>query len=59
VENDRLIADENENHNYTTMKRLSDRRTQLLREVEQFFEDYHELSEEKCRVKKCVGKRRA
>jgi inorganic pyrophosphatase len=59
IENDRLIAAESKNHNYTTVKRPSDLGKRLLKELEQFFVDYHELSKEKFRVKKCVGKRRA
>ena len=59
VENDRLIAVENENHDYTTVKRLSDLGKPLLKELEQFFVDYHELSKEKFHVNKCVGRRRA
>jgi len=59
VENDRLIAAESENHHYTTIKRPSDLGKRFLKELEQFFIDYHGLSKEKFRVKKCVGKRRA
>jgi inorganic pyrophosphatase len=59
VENHRLIAVENENHNYSTVKRLSDLGKSLLKELEQFFVDYHALSKEKFRVEKCVGRRRA
>lgn len=59
VENDRLIAAESENHHYTTVKRPWDLGKRFLRELEQFFVDYHELSKEKFRVRKCVGKRRA
>jgi inorganic pyrophosphatase len=59
IENDRLIAAASENHHYTTLKRPSDLGKRFLKELEQFFVDYHELSREKFRVRKCVGKRRA
>ena len=58
-EDDRLIAAESENHHYATVKRPSDLGKRFLKELEQFFVDYHELSKEKFRVRKCVGRRRA
>lgn len=59
VENDRLLAVEANSHEYTTVKRLPDLGKRLLRELEAFFVDYHQLSKKKFRVKTRVGRRRA
>lgn len=59
MENDRLLAAESENHHYTTIKRPSDLGKRFLKELGQFFVDYHDLSKEKFRSGSAFGKRRA
>ena len=48
--NDRIVAVEKQNHSYADIKVIDDLGKQFLRELEDFFVNYHELSAEKFRV---------
>jgi len=53
--NDRLVAVSELSHVYKQMKSVSDLPSNLVRELEQFFENYHKLDGKKFRVLDCVG----
>ena len=59
VRNDRLVAVEESNHGYAFLKKLSELGKTFLEELEQFFVNYHELSEEKFRIIDAVGPAKA
>ncbi len=48
--NDRIVAIEKNNHSFADIKRIDDLGKAFLRELEEFFVNYHELSDEKYRV---------
>jgi len=50
VRNDRVIAVEKHDHSYADIKHIDDLGKRFVRELEDFFVNYHELSEEKYRV---------
>jgi inorganic pyrophosphatase len=57
--NDRVIAVEKGNHSYADIKVIDDLGKQFLRELEEFFVNYHELSAEKYRVLDIKGPKEA
>jgi inorganic pyrophosphatase len=48
--NDRLVAIEEQNHSFASVRNIDDLGKQFLRELEDFFVNYHELSGERYRV---------
>jgi inorganic pyrophosphatase len=50
VRNDRIIAVEEQNHSYAKVKHVDDLGKQFVKELEEFFVDYHKLSGEKYKV---------
>ncbi len=50
VRNDRIVAIEKHNHSFADIKHIDDLGKRFVRELEDFFVNYHELSEEKYRV---------
>jgi inorganic pyrophosphatase len=48
--NDRIVAIEDENHSFADVRHISDLGKEFLRELEDFFVNYHELSGEKYRI---------
>lgn len=50
VRNDRIIAVEQDAHSWADIKTVSDLGKQFVRELEEFFVDYHKLSGEQYRV---------
>ena len=48
--NDRIVAVENDNHSFADVRHVDDLGKEFLRELEDFFVNYHELSGEKYRV---------
>ena len=48
--NDRIVAVANENHSFADIKHVDDLGKLFLREIEEFFVNYHELSAEQYRV---------
>jgi inorganic pyrophosphatase len=57
--NDRLIAIEQDDHSFADIKVVDDLGKQFVRELEDFFVNYHELSGEKYRVLGVKGRRSA
>jgi inorganic pyrophosphatase len=53
--NDRVIAVEKENHSFADIRHIKDLGKTFLRELEDFFVNYHELSAEKYRVLRARG----
>src|SRR6202051_5215003 len=50
VRNDRIVAVEKQNHSWADIKGIDDLGKKFLRELEDFFVNYHELSDEQYRV---------
>jgi inorganic pyrophosphatase len=50
VRNDRIVAVEKQNHSWADIKVIDDLGKKFLRELEDFFVNYHELSDEQYRV---------
>jgi inorganic pyrophosphatase len=50
VRNDRVVAVEKENHSWADIKHIDDLGKHFLRELEQFFVNYHKLSSEQYRI---------
>jgi inorganic pyrophosphatase len=50
VRNDRVVAIEKHNHSFADIKHIDDLGKRFVEELEDFFVNYHELSEEKYRV---------
>ena len=48
--NDRVVAVEQQNHSYANIKHVSDLGKQFVRELEEFFVNYHDLTGEKYRI---------
>ena len=57
--NDRIVAVERENHSFADIKHIDDLGKQFLRELEEFFVNYHELSGKKYRVINVRGPRQS
>jgi inorganic pyrophosphatase len=53
--NDRVVAVENGNHSYATIQRIDDLGKHFVRELEEFFVNYHELTGKKYEVLKVSG----
>jgi inorganic pyrophosphatase len=53
--NDRVVAVANENHSFADIKHIDDLGKLFLRELEEFFVNYHELSAEQYRVTNVRG----
>src|SRR5258708_5224448 len=48
--NDRIVAIERQNHSWADIKQIRDLGGEFCRELEEFFTNYHDLSDEKFRV---------
>jgi inorganic pyrophosphatase len=48
--NDRIVAIENDNHSFADVRHVDDLGKEFVRELEDFFVNYHELSGEKYRI---------
>ena len=59
VRNDRIVAVETENHSWADIKVIDDLGKTFLRELEEFFVNYHELSDERYRVIDVRGPKQA
>jgi inorganic pyrophosphatase len=59
VRNDRIIAVEKDAHSWADIKTISDLGKQFVRELEEFFVDYHKLSGEQYRVLALKGRQQA
>jgi inorganic pyrophosphatase len=57
--NDRLVAVETCNHSYAAIQRISDLGKRFVKELEDFFVNYHELSSETFRIIDIVGPKKA
>jgi inorganic pyrophosphatase len=57
--NDRIVAIEKANHSYADIKVIGDLGKKFLQELEDFFVNYHELSDEKFRVLDVKGPKQA
>lgn len=57
--NDRIVAVEKENHSFADIKVIDDLGKMFLRELEEFFVNYHELSGEQFRVIDVRGPKQA
>lgn len=57
--NDRIVAVEKDNHSYADIKVIDDLGKRFLRELEEFFVNYHELSGEQFRVIDVRGPKQA
>jgi len=57
--NDRIAAVEKENHSFADIKHIDDMGKQFLRELEEFFVNYHELSGKQYRVIDVRGPKQA
>ena len=59
IRNDRLIAVECENHSYATFMRIDDLGKAFVRELEEFFVNYHRLDGARYRIRAVHGPREA
>jgi inorganic pyrophosphatase len=59
VRNDRIIAVEKDAHSWADVKAIGDLGKQFVRELEEFFVDYHKLSGEKYRILGLKGRAQA
>jgi inorganic pyrophosphatase len=59
LRNDRVVAIEKENHSFADIKHIEDLGKTFLRELEIFFENYHELSERQYRIIDVKGPKQA
>jgi inorganic pyrophosphatase len=59
VRNDRIIAIEKDAHSWAAIKTIADLGKQFIRELEEFFVDYHKLSGEQYRVLGLKGREQA
>jgi inorganic pyrophosphatase len=55
IRNDRLVAVADANHMYAMIRKLSDLPKQFLRELENFFVNYHELEGKEYKLLGCKG----
>jgi len=53
--NDRIVAIEQENHSYSHVKHVKDLGKKFVRELEEFFVDYHKLSSSKYTILRVKG----
>jgi len=53
--NDRIVAIEQENHSYARVKKIGDLGKRFVRELDEFFVNYHELMSEKYRILGIAG----
>jgi len=53
--NDRVVAIEQENHSYAHVKHITDLGEKFVKELEEFFVNYHELSGERYRIREVRG----
>jgi inorganic pyrophosphatase len=59
VRNDRVVAIEKNNHSFADIQHIDDLGKQFVRELEQFFVNYHKLSDEQFRVIDAKGPKQA
>ena len=59
VRNDRIIAVEQDAHSWADIQTIDDLGKQFVRELEEFFVDYHKLSGEQYRVLALKGRAQA
>jgi len=59
IRNDRIVAVEKQNHSWADIKVIGDLGKQFLRELKEFFVNYHELSGEKFQVIDVKGPKEA
>lgn len=59
IRNDRLVAVEQDNHSYAAVKHIDDLGKAFVRELEEFFVNYHELSGKQFTVLDVKGPREA
>jgi inorganic pyrophosphatase len=57
--NDRVVAIELENHSYAHVNHIKDLGKKFVRELEEFFVNYHELSDRQYRILDVRGPRQA
>lgn len=57
--NDRVVAIELENRSYSHVKHMKDLGKKFVRELEEFFVNYHELSDRKYRIREVRGPSKA
>jgi inorganic pyrophosphatase len=57
--NDRVVAVEKQNHSFADVKAIDDLGKEFVRELEMFFENYHELGGEQFRVLAVKGPKQA
>jgi inorganic pyrophosphatase len=55
IRNDRLVAIADANHMYANVRKVNDLPKQFLRELEDFFVNYHELEGKKYKLLGCKG----
>ena len=55
IRNDRLVAIADANHMYANVRKLNDLPKQFLRELEDFFVNYHELQGKEYKLLGCKG----
>jgi inorganic pyrophosphatase len=55
IRNDRLVAVAEANHRYANIKKIGDLPKQLLKELEEFFVNYHRLEGKEYRLLGCKG----
>ena len=59
IRNDRLLAIERANHEYAEIKDVSDFDKDLIKDLEQFFVNYHKLEGSRYQILGCKGRDRA
>lgn len=59
VRNDRIVAVESQNHSYAHVKHVDDLGKKFVKELEEFFVDYHKLSGEKYHILDVKGPKEA
>ncbi len=59
IRNDRLIAVAEDNHSYANIRKMSDLPKQFLRELENFFVNFHQLEGKQYKLLGCHGKKQA
>jgi inorganic pyrophosphatase len=55
ITNDRIIAVERNNHSFASVRHLNDLGTHFLKELEEFFVNYHELDDERFEIAGTAG----
>lgn len=53
--NDRIVAVEEDNHRYAHVKHIDDLGKKFMREIEEFFVNYHDLKGKKYKIIDCKG----